>query len=149
MVEIKGVQLELELKSECRFNEEERFYIGVCGKGKAREFPVYGYDDFNAGTDVKCRFGDVWEEDLRTNVKDPFKVNSFNDTRNIHVDLDKVNRVYLRKQSHSGKGNVWEVNGVEVTLYGSEESQKRKIYKSRDCGHALEYGIKVWMKERC
>ena len=150
MDDIRGVSLKLESENEHKVDKDDCFYVGVCGKGKAREIhlDVYGYDDFNAVTNVKRGFGDVWEEDVRTNAKELFKVSSFSDTENRHIDLDKVNRVYLRKQNHSGKGNVWKLNGAEVTLYGPNNSQKRKIYKSKDCGLALEYGLKVWLKEQ-
>ncbi len=150
MVDIKGVLLKLKSENEHKVDRDDHFYVGVCGKGKAREFPlhVYGQDDFNAGADVKCRFGDVWGGDLRTDIKEPYKVSSSNYPKNCHIDMSKVNRVYLRKQSHSGDDNVWKLNGAEVTLYGPNSSHRRKIYKSRDFGLVLEYGLKVWLKEQ-
>lgn len=51
-------------------------------------------------------------------------------------------------KSHTGGDNAWELNGAEVTLYGSKSSQKRKIYKCSDFGLVLEYGVKVWLKEQ-
>lgn len=150
MFDIKGVLLKLKSENEHKVDNDDRFYVGVCGRGKAKEFhfDVYGYDDFNAGTDVKCRVGEVWEDDLRANGKEPYKVGSSNNTTSSHIDLDKVNRVYLRKQSHSGENNVWELNGAEVILYGSNSSQKRKIYKGSDFGPVLEHGLKVWLTEQ-
>ena len=150
MVDIKGVLLKLKSENEHKVDRDDHFYVGVCGKGKAKEFPldVYGHDGYNAGADVKCRFGDVWEGDLRTDVKEPCKVSSSNDPKNRHIDMNKVNRVYLRKQSHSGGDNVWKLNEAEVTLYGPNTFPKRKFYKSEDFGVALEYGLKVWLKEQ-
>ena len=150
MVNIKGVLLKLKSENEHKVDNDDRFYVGVCGRGKAREFhlDVYGHDDFNAGADVECKFGDVWEDDLRANAEEPHKVGSSNNIRVSHVDLDKVNRVYLRKQSHSGGDNAWNLSGAEVALYGSDSSQIRKIYKGDDFGLLLEHGLKVWLKEQ-
>ncbi len=65
MIDIKGVQLKLKSENKHKIDRDDHFYVGVCGKGKAREFPlnVFGYDDYNAGVDVNCRFGAVWEGD--------------------------------------------------------------------------------------
>lgn len=56
MVNIKDVLLKLKSKNEHKVGNDDCFYVGVCGKGKAREFhlDVYGHDGFNAGVDVKC-----------------------------------------------------------------------------------------------
>ena len=150
MVDIKGVLLKLKSENEHKVDRDDHFYVGVCGKGKAREFPldVYGHDGFNAGANVKCRFGDVCEGDLRTDAKEPYKVSNSNYPKDCHIDMNKVNRVYLRKQSHSGCDNVWRLNEAEVTLYGPNIFPKRKFYKSEDFGVALEYGLKVWLKEQ-
>ena len=150
MIDIEGVQLKLKSENKHKIDRDDHFYVGVCGKGKAKEFPldVYGHDGFNAGADVKCRFGDVWEDNLQTDVKEPYKSGSSNDPRNRHIDMNKVNRVYLRKQSHSGDDNVWKLNEAEVTLYGPNSFLKRKFYKSEEFGSALEYGLKVWLKEQ-
>ncbi len=150
MIDIKGVSLKLKSENEHKVDSDDHFYVGVCGKGKAKEFPldVYGYDDYNAGADVKCRFGDVWEGDLRTDAKEPYKVIGSNVLKDSHIDMNKVSRVYLRKQSHSGDDNVWKLNEAEVTLYGPNSFLKRKFYKSEEFGSALEYGLKVWLKEQ-
>ncbi len=149
MVDIKGVLLKLKSENEHKVDKDDHFYVGVCGKGKAREFPldVYGHDGFNAGADVKCRFGDVLEGDLRTDVKEPCKVSSSNYPKGRHIDMNKVSRVYLRKQSHNGGDNVWKLNEAEVTLYGPNFFLKRIFYKSEEFGSALEYGLKVWLRE--
>lgn len=75
MFSIKGVSLKLKSENEHKVDKDDRFYVGVCWRGGAREFrfDVYGYDDFNVGADVKCRFRDVWEEDLRANAKEPYR----------------------------------------------------------------------------
>jgi hypothetical protein len=87
-------------------------------KRKAKQFHlnVYGHEGFSAGADAECKLGDVWEGDLRTNAKEPYKAGSTNNTRVRHLDLDKVSRVYLRKQSRCGGDNTWDLSGAEVTL---------------------------------
>ncbi len=150
MIDIKGIVLKLKSEKENEVGTDDHFYAGVCGKGKAEEFPldVIGYDDIYEGANVKCRFGDVCEGDLRTDAREPYKVSSSNNPQNCHIDMDRVNRVYLRKQTHNDVGNVLKLNGAEVTLYGSNSSQQRKFFKSEDFGPALENGLKVWLKEQ-
>ncbi len=150
MNDIKGVLLKLKSENEHKVDSDDHFYVGVCGKGKAKEFPVsvYGHDGYNAGADVKCRLGDVWEDDLRTDVKEPYKISSSNILKDSHIDMNKISRVYLRKQNHSDGDNVWKLNGAEVTLYGPNSFLKRKFYKSEEFGAALEHGLKVWLREQ-
>ena len=150
MIDIKSIVLKLKPEKENEVGKDDHFYVGVCGKGKAREFPldVIGYDDIYEGANVKCRSVDVCEGDLRTDAKEPYKVSSSNNPQNCHIDMDRVNRVYLRKQTHNRLGNVLKLNGAEVTLYGSNSSQQRKFFKSEDFGPALENGLKVWLKEQ-
>jgi hypothetical protein len=150
MIDIKGVVLKLKPEKKDEIGTDDHFYVGVCGKGKAEEFPldVIGYEDIYEGANVKCRFGDVCEGDLRTDAREPYKVSSSNNPENCHIDMDRVNRVYLRKQTHNRLGKMLKLNGAEVTLYGSNSSQQRKFFKSEDCGPALENGLKVWLKEQ-
>jgi len=90
----------------------------------------------------------VWEDDLRTDVKEPYKISSSNILKDSHIDMNKISRVYLRKQNHSDGDNVWKLNGAEVTLYGPNSFLKRKFYKSEEFGAALEHGLKVWLREQ-
>jgi hypothetical protein len=100
---------------------DEHFFVGVFGKGRGCEFPLElsGCNDFEAEAEVKCRFGDAWEDSVLTDTKKPYKANSRNDSGNLNIDLDKVNRVYLRKHSECGGSDydVWKLNEADV-IYG-------------------------------
>lgn len=137
---------------------DDHIYLGVFGKGGGSEFPLAtdNFDDFESGTKVKYRLGDVWENNATSSTKIPSRStgNDWNNPWYRDIDLDMVDYVYLRKQSYKYEGNdyngddAWRMDEVEVILYGSSSPNKRRFYKPRDLYLANEFGLQVWLKER-
>ena len=152
MADIKGILVELKTKSGGGAGTDDHIYVGVFGKGGGSEFPldVRGFNDFEAGANVKYWFGDVWEGGVLTGAKRPYEAGSWNDPELRYIDLDMVDYVYLRKHSHKGgdEDDAWKMDKVEVTLYGSSSPQKRTFHKTGDLWLANENGLQVWLKEK-
>jgi hypothetical protein len=151
MNNIKDISVRLKAKNKHRVGMDDHLFVGVFGKGRGCELPfeLSGCSDFETEAEVKCRFGDAREDSALTDTKKPYKANKWDDSGNLNIDLDKVNRVYLRKHSKGGSSDydVWKLNEAEVTLYGSNSSQKRTFHKTEDIWLAIEHGLKVWLKE--
>ena len=101
MANIKGMLVKLKTKTGAYSGTDDHIYVGIVGKKGGSEFPldVRGFDDFEAGT-VKYWLGTVWDGSALENAKNPFEAYGWNDPEGRGIDLDKVDYVYLRKQSH-------------------------------------------------
>lgn len=148
MAKIKGMVVKLKTKTGAYSGTDDHIYVGVFGKQGGSEFPldVRGFDDFETGT-VKYWLGTVWDGSVLQGAKNPFKAFSWNDPETRYIDMDKVDYVYLRKQSHTADDDAWKMDEVEVTLYGPK-SQKRTFHKTGDIWLANEYGLQVYLKEK-
>lgn len=151
MSEIKGIFVELKTKGGKWTGTDDQIYIGVIGKGGGSEFPlgVRGFDDFESGSNVKYWLGDVWEGSALAGARRPYEAGGWNDPEVRHINLEKVDYVYLRKASHAGndEDDKWKMDNVEVTLYGPESPMKRTFFKTGDIWLANEYGLQMWLKE--
>ncbi len=130
---------------------DEHLSIGVFGKGKGYEFPldISNFSGFETEANVKCRFRGVSNGDVIADVKESYKASSRNDSINSNVDLDNVDHVYLRKHRYSDNNDydVWKLNDAEITIYGTDSSQKRTFHRAEDLWRTIEHGLKVWLKE--
>jgi len=151
MAELKGILVRLKTKRERDAGTDDAIYVGIMGKGGGSEFPldVRDFDDWEEGSDVKYWFGDVWEGSALSGAKRPWGATRWNHPGIRYIDLDKVDYVYLRKQStKGGRGDdAWKMDEVEVTLYGPSP-QKRTFWKTGDIWLGNEYGLWVYLKEK-
>jgi hypothetical protein len=151
MTALKGILVRLKTKSERGAGTVDPIYIGVVGAGGGGEFPldVPGFKDFQAGSDVKYWFGDVWEGGALSGAKNPFEAHRWNDPESRNIDMDKIDYVYVRKHSHEGgiDDDAWKLDEVEVILYGPSPV-KRAFIKTSDIWLANEYGLQVWLREK-
>ncbi|UCE74632.1 MAG: hypothetical protein JSV56_02735 [Methanomassiliicoccales archaeon] len=151
MTALKGILVRLKTKKESGAGTDDHIYIGIVGSGGGGEFPldVIGFKNFQEGSKVKYWFGDVWEGIALKEAKNPFQANRWNNPSYRHIDLDKVDYVYLRKHSHKGgiDDDAWKMESVQVTLYGPKP-KKRTYYLRGDLWLANEYGLQVWLEEK-
>ena len=149
MANIKGILVRLKTENEKYAGTDNHIYVGIVGKGGGSEFPldVKGFNDFEKGADVKYWLGDVWDGTALSGAKNPYKAYEWNDPEIRYIDLDKVDYVYLRKQSYTKDDDAWKMDEVEVTLYGSSP-KKKTFYKTGDIWLANEYGLRVYLKEQ-
>ena len=151
MAIIKGMLVRLKSSGYNWAGTDDRLYIGVFGRGGGREFPmdVKGFDDFEEGTDVRYWLGTVWDGSALTGARKPWQsqpVGGWNEPSYEHIDLDKVDYVYLRKQSINNDDDAYSLDEVEVTLYG--DSPVKKTFRHTGIiGLANEYGQRVWLRE--
>ncbi|XCN73075.1 MAG: PLAT/LH2 domain-containing protein [Candidatus Electrothrix aestuarii] len=153
MANVHGMVVNLKTKNDNGAGTNEHIYVGVFGKGGGSEFPldVANFDDFEKGSDVKYRLGDVWDGSALTGAKKTRSSDSSNNPRHRHIDLDKVDYVYLRKaedKPNESEDDGWKMDSVEVTLYGSNGPAKRVFCKNEDIWLAKENGLQVWLKEK-
>ncbi len=148
---IKGMVVRLRGSSYNWAGTDDQLYVGVVGRGGGREFPmdVHGFDDFEQGTDVKYWLGTVWEGGALTGAKKPWQSEppgGWNTPEYDAVDIQKVDYVYLRKQSVDKDDDAYSLDEVEVTLY-SDSPVKRRFFHNRQVGLANEYGQRIWLRE--
>lgn len=149
---MKGMWVRLRTQYFRDAGTDDHIYVGVFGKGGGSEFPldVHGFDDFEEGDEIKYWYGDVWEATALQGARQPFGAQGWNHPAIRRINLDKVDYVYLRKQSvHSrDDDDAWRMDHVEVRLYGEASPQKRTFRKVTDIWLANEHGHQVWLIER-
>jgi hypothetical protein len=132
---------------------DDQIYIGVVGRGGGREFPlaVANFDDFEPGV-VAYHLGAVWERPYPPNHHHPdnSRPGEKNDPEVYHIELDKVDHVYIRKQ---GRGDAaddpYQFSSVEVKLYADQsDTTNRRIFSaSNDLWLGNAYGHQAWLLE--
>ncbi len=151
MSNIKGLVIRLKSAGYNWGGTNDHLYIGIFGRGGGREFPmdVKGFDDFEEGTDVKYWLGTVWEGSKLTGAKKPWQsqqAGGWNEPSYEKIDFEKVDYVYLRKQSVDSNDDEYSLSEVDVTLYA--DSPVKKTFRHRGTlGLANEYGQQVWLRE--
>jgi len=148
MANIKGMVVVLKTKTGSYTGTDNHIYVGLGGKQGGSEFPldVRGFDDFEAGT-VRYWLGDVWDGTALSGARNPYSSSTWNDPEKRYIDLERVDYVYLRKQSYTKDDDKWKMDSVEVTLYGPSPT-KRSFHKTGDIWLANEYGLQVYLKEK-
>ena len=151
MAIIKGMLVRLTSSPYNWAGTDDHLYVGVFGTGGGREFPldVKGFDDFEEGTDVKYWLGTVWDGAALTGAKKPWQsqtASGWNQPSYDKIDMDKVDYIYLRKQSVEKNDDAFSLTLVEVILYG--DSPTKRIFRhTGEIGMAAEYGQRVWLRE--
>ena len=152
MSHVRGILVRLRTKDQSGAGTDDHVYIGVAGTGGGREFPldVRRFNDFEAGSDVKYWFGDVWEGGVLSGARRPFRSepNDRNDPAWFRIELDEVNQVYVRKQGDNTTAgdDAWKMDYIEINLYGAS-SQKRTFSTGNDLWFGNEYGRTAWLPE--
>ncbi len=149
-IPVQGMLVTVKTSSFRGAGTDEYVYVGLVGRGGGSEFPldVQGFDDLEEGTRVKYWFGDVWEGHLLSGAKRPFEAQTWNDPAWRHIDLDKIDYVYLRKQSTKPRteDDAWRMDEVEVRIYGPRP-RRRVFRKTGDIWLGNEYGQIVYLHE--
>ena len=157
MTPIEGIVVLLRTQNAQWAGTDDHIYVGIVGTGGGGEFPldVHGFDDFERGEKVTYWFGDVWEGHLLTAAKNPHLSQDqtsagWNDPGRRGIDLDKVDFVYLRKESHwaGDEDDRWGMEDVDVILYGPAHPLSRTFRKTGDIWLANEAGLEVYLKEQ-
>jgi hypothetical protein len=152
MSNIQGMIVRLETERGRDTGTDDRLYIGIFGKGGGSEFAidVRNFDDAEPGANIKYWYGDVWDGTALTNAKKAYGADGRNDPAKRYIDIDKVDYVYIRKQSVYDKegDDAWDMDEVEVALYGTSSPKKRVFHKTGNIWLANEYGLQVWLKEK-
>lgn len=120
---------------------DDHIYIGVIGTGGGREFPLNtnDFDDFEANSETRYAFGEVWEGDVISSpsVKNPVNSHWANAPHRYQIDLDKIIQVYVRKGGtrKDDSDDTCFVQGIIVRLYG-ELGEKRRFVNPDNRGLA-------------
>ncbi|MDX1649521.1 MAG: hypothetical protein R3263_06675 [Myxococcota bacterium] len=148
---LRGIVVRLHTGTGRHSGTDDMLYVGVSGTRGGREFPldVPWFDDFERRSRVKYALGEVWDEDLLAGARTPRHARGdWNDPSLLAVDLDAVDRVYLRK--HAGRraadDDAWELDEAEVVLFGTPP--RRRVYRSSGAlWLGVAYGLTVWLPE--
>jgi hypothetical protein len=129
---------------------DDPLYLGVSGTGGGREFPldVAWFDDFERGSSVKYHLGTVWDESAKAGARVPKEaVGGWNDPLTAHIELARIDRVYLRKQGRPrASDDAYQLDEIEVALYG-ERPERRVFHCTTAAWLGVEYGFQVWIPE--
>jgi hypothetical protein len=122
MTHLRGMVVRLVTGNDKFAGTDNMIYIGVVGKDGGREFPldVGDFDDFEKGTDIKYHLGTVWDGNALNGTKKPKQSTPglANDPKWHRVDLNEIDYVYIRKEENHGDHAQYQMDLVEVTLYG-------------------------------
>lgn len=148
---LRGMVVQLDTGLGRHSGTDDALYVGVEGTGGGREFPldVRWFDDFERRSRVKYALGEVWEEDALAGARWPEGArDGWNDPRLFYVELERVDRVYLRKQTgrRRSSDDAYELDQIDVRLYG-EEPEARRFRSSTAIWLGVEYGSRVWVPE--
>ena len=128
---------------------DDPLFLGVSGSSGGREFPldVRWFDDAERRSDVRYAFGEVWEEAALAGARRPVKAAAdWNDPKLFFVGFDGIDRVYLRKHAGGAGDDDYQLDLIEVALYG--QPGRRRVFR---CTTAiwlgLSYGLQVWLPE--
>lgn len=152
MSHVRGMVIRLKTKDQAWAGTDDHIYIGIFGKGGGREFPldVKNFNDFERGDDIRYHLGTVWDGTVLPGTKKPkySEPGGRNNPAWHHVDLDKVDYVYIRKAgSKSTSGDdAYKFDYVEVTMYGTNP-ESRTFSQSEDLWLANEYGHVAYLVE--
>ena len=146
---LRGIVVRLKTGAARYAGTDDALYLGVSGAAGGREFPfdVQWFDDAQRGSDVKYALGDVWEEAALAGAKRPRMADAdWNDPKLSYVGFAGIDRVYLRKQAGRAGDDAYQLDLIEVTLYG-DTGQKRTFRSTTALWLGLRYGLQVWIPE--
>jgi hypothetical protein len=147
---LKGLVVRLKTGSARFAGTDDSLFLGVAGVAGGREFPldVRWFDDAERVSDVRYALGEVWDEAALVGALRPkLSDRDWNDPSLFYVGFDGIDRVYLRKQAAGRSDDAYQLDAIEVELFGSEPS--RRVFRSGTAiWLGLEYGMQVWIPER-
>ena len=151
MTYLKGIVVVLKTGMSKYAGTDDALFLGVSGTGGGREFPldIRWFDDAERGSRVKYALGDIWDDEALAGAGKPVMADKdWNDPKLFYVDFNRIDRIYLRKQSglRPSADDAYEMDHVEVALYA--ESPRMRLFR---CSTAIwlgtEYGLQVWIPE--
>lgn len=146
---LRGILVRLKTGDAKWAGTDDPLYVGVSGTQGGREFPldVRWVDDFERSSDAKYALGDVWEESALAGARRPkMSATDWNDPKLFWVGFQGVDRVYLRKHASRARDDAYQLDGLEVVLYG-DPGEKRVFATTTAIWLGLEYGLTVWIPE--
>ena len=147
---LKGLIVRLKTGSARYAGTDDALYLGVAGVAGGREFPldVRWFDDAERVSDVKYALGDVWDESAVVGARQPKLADrDWNDPKLFYIGFDGIDRVYLRKQVGNRSDDAYQLDTIEVALFG-EEPSRRSFRSATAIWLGAEYGYQVWIPER-
>jgi hypothetical protein len=151
MSTLRGIVVYLATGTGRRAGTNDALYVGVSGTAGGREFPLDTalFDDFERRSRIRYALGEIWEESALVGARAPkMSKADWNDPAYFHVEMQGIDRVYLRKQCGRRKGDddAYQLDEIEVALYG-DAGEKRTFRSASAIWLGLEYGAQVWLPE--
>ncbi len=146
---LKGIAVRLKTGSAQYAGTDDPLFVGVSGSAGGREFPldVAWFDDAERLSDVRYVLGDVWDEALRVGAREPRESrHDWNDPQLSYVGLAGVDRVYLRKHAGPRRDDAYQLDEIEVELFG-EKPLRRRFRTATAHWLGLQHGLQVWLPE--
>ena len=146
---LKGVVVRIKAGSAKFAGTDDPLYLGVSGTAGGREFPldVERFDDHERRSEIKYALGTVWDGSALAGARHPVMAEAdWNDPRISYVGFDGIDRVYLRKQAGRREDDAYQLDEIEVLLFG-DEPHKRRFRCTTAYWLGIEYGLKVWVPE--
>ena len=146
---LRGLVVKLKTGSARWAGTDDPLYLGLSGTEGGREFPldVRYFDDAERHSEVKYALGAVWDEHALAGAKRPkMSDTDWNDPKLFWVGIDGVDRVYLRKHAGGRRDDAYQLDALEVLLYG-DEGVKRRFGTTTAIWLGLQYGLTVWIPE--
>ena len=128
---------------------DDPLYLGVSGTSGGREYPldVRLFDDAERLSIVKYALGEVWDEAALVGARTPrLSKHDWNDPRLFFVGLAGIDRVYLRKQVGRRGDDAYQLQEIEVDLYG-DPPLRRRFRSTTAIWLGVEYGFQCWIPE--
>lgn len=150
MTHLRGMIVRLVTGNDQYAGTDDMIYIGVVGKDGGREFPldVSKFNDFEKGTDIKYHLGTVWDGAALNGTKKPIESqpNQKNDPKWHRVVLDAIDYVYIRKAENKNEHPQYQMDLVEVTLYGAP-NESRTFVEANDIYLGKNVGLICYIPE--
>ena len=146
---LRGIVVRLKTGAARYAGTDDALFLGVSGTAGGREFPfdVQWFDDAQRGSDEKYAFGEVWDPAALAGARAPrMAATDWNDPKLSYVGFAGIDRVYLRKHAGRGSDDAYQLDLIEVTLYG-DTGQRRTFRSTTALWLGLEYGLQVWIPE--
>lgn len=150
MTHLRGMIVRLVTGNDVFAGTDDMIYIGVVGKDGGREFPldVSNFNDFEKGTDIKYHLGTVWDGAALNGTKKPAdsEPGQKNDPMWHRVELDAVDYVYIRKAENTNDHPQYQMDLVEITLYGGN-NVSRTFIETNDIYLGKNVGLICYIPE--
>jgi hypothetical protein len=146
---LRGIVVRLKTGAARYAGTDDALFLGVSGTAGGREFPfdVQWFDDAQRGSDEKYAFGEVWEPAALAGARTPrMSETDWNDPKLSYVGFTGIDRVYLRKHAGRSTDDAYQLDLIEVTLYG-DTGQRRTFRSTTALWLGLQYGLQVWIPE--